>query len=254
MRCMQIVLIGFLVFLRSTFVYANDLHSSTSVADGDGRINVAEGVAKDLKTNKVLYMEKHYQQGDGHFVHYYDPDGFLIVSNKQDFRYSRYLPVVEQLDYRTNIESGVLKKSTQWIVYNDKKERKLNAENQLVAGSGFDRLIKDDWNNLVEMKMFKFDFVVPESLYAAPLKIFRVDCSKTSISIALNKHICFSVASSSVLFGMFFDPIEVAYEKDTKRLVVFRGLTNLQDHRGETYKAEITYAYSVMDGNLSTQD
>jgi hypothetical protein len=211
----------------------------------DELVYEAKGEARDIKTGELLYVEHHRRQGNQHHVDYFSPDGKLIVTNRQDFSYSPFVPVIEQTDLRDNERSGLERKNNRWIIYRDNERENISNDYPLVASSGFDAFIRQHWNELSAGKKLDFDFAVPQSLMIAPLRLSRIDCQDADSRIGDENHLCLEVIPSSILFSLFFDPIEVVYDKKDRALMSYRGLTNLNDENGKAYKAEIVYTYTV---------
>ena len=207
----------------------------------------ARGEARDIKTGQLLYIEQHRRDGVDHRVDYFLPDGKLIVTNRQNFQYSPFVPTVEQTDLRDNERSGLLRKNNDWVLFNNEERETIEHDDPLVASSGFDSFIRQNWSALAAGKKIDFDFAVPQSLLVAPLRLTPIDCKKADISRVAAVALCLEVTPSSLFFSFFFDPIEVAYDRNDKRLLAYRGLTNLKDADGDTYEAEIFYTYETVD-------
>lgn len=207
----------------------------------------ALGEARDIKTGNLLYTEQHRRNGIDHVVNYFLPDGKLIVTNKQNFQYSPYVPTIEQTDLRDNERSGLLREDDGWVLYNNDQRETVKNDDPLVASAGFDTFIRQHWDYLSKGQAIDFDFVVPQSMMLAPLRMVKIDCKKADISRVTENYLCLEVTPSSLFFSFFFDPIEVAYDKDSRLLMAYRGLTNLNNSRGDAYEAEIFYSYKKTD-------
>jgi hypothetical protein len=205
------------------------------------------GEARDISSGQLLYVEQHRRQGIDHNVDYFLPDGKLIVTNRQNFKYSTFVPLVEQTDLRDNERSGLLRNNNDWVLFNNQERETIDTDDTLVASSGFDNFIRHNWATLAAGSYIDFDFAVPQSMAVAPLRLTPIDCKKADISQVAAGALCLEVTPSSIFFSLFFDPIEVAYDRSSKRLLVYRGLTNLDDANGDTYEAEIFYKYAALD-------
>jgi hypothetical protein len=207
----------------------------------------AIGEARDVKTGEMLYTEQHRREGIEHSVDYFLPNGKLIVTNRQNFQYSPYVPTVEQTDLRDNERSGLLRKDNRWILYNNDERETVDNQDPLVASAGFDSFIRQHWAQLSRGESLDFDFAIPQSLFLAPLRLEKIDCKVADVSRIEPNSLCLEVTPSSMLFSFFFDPIEVVYDQATKNLMAYRGLTNLNDAEGDAYEAEIFYRYKNFD-------
>jgi hypothetical protein len=242
MKGMKLLLLSLLIALLSPAAFADIVLTP---------VYEARGEARDIKTGQLLYIELHHRDGMDHSVDYFLPDGKLIVTNKQNFQYSAFVPTVEQTDLRDNEHSGLQRKNNDWVLFNNDQREIIEHDDPLVASAGFDSFIRQNWAALSAGKYMDFDFAVPQSMAVAPLRLTPIDCKKADISRVADDALCLEVTPSSVFFSLFFDPIEVAYDRSSRRLLVYRGLTNLDDANGETYEAEIFYEYAALDERKS---
>ncbi len=67
---------------------------------------------------------------------------------------------------------------------------------------------------------------------------FRLE--RTSLD---DRQLVLSMRLKSRLLAWLLDPIELTYERDSQRLLRYRGLSNMMDSAGNTYHTDIRYEY-----------
>jgi hypothetical protein len=101
------------------------------------------------------------------------------------------------------------------------------AVNDLVADAGFDEFIRKQWTALVAGRSLPLDFAVPSRLRSLPFSLQRTG----EAQVNGEKAWLFELRLDNWL-AVFAPKIEVAYGKDSRRLLRFMGLSNLRDDRG----------------------
>src|SRR5690606_41863725 len=92
------------------------------------------------------------------------------------------------------------------------------------------------WQALQQGKRVDFHFA---SAARQDLIRFRLEPQASD-----NNELVLSMRLSSRLLAWLLDPIELTYDKNSQRLLRYKGLTNIQDDNCTTYKADIEYLYS----------
>lgn len=200
-----------------------------------------EGIAKDLKTGKVVYTEIHEvtldnkQQNQTIQTKYYAPNKELFAELTSDFSKSKYIPNVIFHDLR-NIKkfSKVLNDqkeiSIESEIQNKKSQKSIKINKELtVSGQGFDNFLKDHFNMKSPLEI---DFLVLEKK-----KLYGFIVEKKDLSPTLTQ---FSLKLDSFL-KYFTMPVEVTYDTETQFLKKYKGLSNITDHEDKTLIVEIDY-------------
>ena len=208
------------------------------------------GEAHDLKTGEFLYSEVHSEvyEGGTHVasvVSYRDARDREIVRKEIDFRKSRTAPNFRSADQRTGYteaaESTAGATRLSWRKDSSHKERSktLRIPRPAVIDAGFDYFIRENWDALVQGKPLTFHFAVPHHLDYAHFRVAKI--GKGTLEGVRCVH--FRLAPTAFLAGLFVDPIYVAYDIETNRLVDYRGVTNIADDQGKSHRAWITFTY-----------
>jgi hypothetical protein len=183
------------------------------------------GEAYDLDSGEYLYSEHHFC--DEAFqrcrVEYIDNTGELIARKNVDFSANPTAPTLRFEDFRR--ERDVRKE--------------FDAESELVVDSGFDNFIRSRWDALETGNRVEFPF----------LPAGREDPLNMEAVLARNsgceqEQLCLEVALDSWFLQMLVEPIRLTYDRDSQRLLRFRGLSNIADAGGGGQNVDIRYSYS----------
>ena len=208
------------------------------------------GEAYNLQTGEFLYSENHqelYENGQhvASVVSYRDAMGREIVRSESVLRSSRTTPDFRSEDQRTGYTEGAqaVANGTRLFWREDKarseRGRTLRIPAPGVIDAGFDYFIRENWDELAAGKALIFHFAVPHQL---DYYHFRVGKSG-EVTLDGIRCIQFRLAPAALLARLFVDPIYVAYDVDHRRLMDYRGVTNIPDDKGKNHRAWITFTY-----------
>ena len=181
------------------------------------------GQAYDMRSGEPLYKELH-ECDDNNMncsVQYRDEAGELIASKSMDYSLAPHSPALFIQDFRMDKELRI--------------ERA--PEEALVVDSGFDNYVRTQWSALSDGQDVRFRFLVagrdkPLSMVA---RRDKEGCEAGQM--------CIKVKLDSWLLGGIVPPIELTYAQDSRRLLRFRGLSNLKDTNGDSQMVDIRYQY-----------
>lgn len=205
---------------------------------------VAEGNAFDLKTGELLYREEHfYPATDTHRVIYREPDGNRFAGKFIDYSRHPFTPNVSQHnDWLGEIielnadDDGVLTS-----VYRARDGAKLTEAAHpltasMVADTGFNRFIHARWDSLLAGDKIAIDYFVPFRQRTLALVISREACAQEN-------QVCFRVAPANWLVAAFVQPLHLVYGEQRKRLLEFRGTSNIAGPAGDYLQVRIEYRW-----------
>jgi len=213
------------------------------------------GYAYDLKTNKYLYTELQEQKVDGDrwlggTVEYLGPDGKQIAFKTLDFSRDPYVPVY-RLDIRTR--GGYMEAITAVTPERIEMERRAYGSTQVekawiphpplvAADSGFHVFLRDHFRELIDGKTIPFVFAVASGLDGFKFRATRMADTRFEGRPAVR----FRVELNSLLRWVApIDPLEVTYDPVQRKLLEYRGVSNLHDPAtGNAYNARIVYPSS----------
>lgn len=211
------------------------------------------GYAYDLDSNKFLYTEIHKQvlAGDrwlGGTIDYYGADGRQIGHKTLDFSKDSYVPVY-RLDLSTGggYMEGVTAVTAESVDmqkkgYGTDKVRTASVRHAdpMVADSGFHSFLRDRFADLVAGKTVKFTFAVSGELDRFKFRARRI----TDGTFEGKPGVRFLVEPDTLL-RLLADPLEIMYEPSQRRMLEYRGVSNLHDPRTfEAYRVRIIYPSS----------
>jgi hypothetical protein len=108
----------------------------------------------------------------------------------------------------------------------------------VVIDAGFDEFVRSNWDSLLEGEKKHFMFPFAEKSSLLELRIKRSGCSYETTSDQ-----CFKLELSNWLVRMLVAPIELGYDPEQRRLVRYRGLSNIGDGKGNGLVVDIRYLY-----------
>lgn len=205
------------------------------------------GYAYDLKTKAYLYTEVHAQRVEdgrwlGGTIDYYDPSGQRFGHKTLDFRNDEFVPV-----YRLEMNSGYMEgiADNRREVMMERREsaggrletQSLEKDSPMCADSGFHSCLRASFAELQAGKMVRFTLAV-----AGSLDSFRFRAKKAGeLQWQGLKAVQFTVEPDSLL-RLLAGPLELVYEPQQRKLLEFRGISNIQDPRsGKPYEVRIIY-------------
>ncbi len=226
----------FLIFLLSSHFALPDEAKTYSIL----------GTASDFK-GQLIYTENtivtETSDGLAQKIHtdYKNSKGELIARMTSTFSNEKFIPQIEfedlRFQFKNNLKIADDGKSLiiEHTEYKKPKTSKteIKIKENMVAGSGFHNFLITQFNDLKSGKPFNIDFVV-----LAKADYFNFDIIKKEETDKTTK---FSMKVHSWFLRQFLNPIEVEYDNKTKRLLRFRGLTNIQSDAGKPQELDILY-------------
>jgi hypothetical protein len=220
-----------------------------SKANGAAVAEYVLGEAVDIDSGEKLYSEYHclidseLQQE----VLYYNAMGFQIARKILDYQTGRTTPSFIQRNVLTKEEMSatVTMQSVSLTLAGKKNKSKVLDRKSggdeiypLVVDAGFDVFVQRNWENLLDANDVRFLFPLVTRLRLVELQLMPSSCSYKTQTEA-----CFRLESSSWLFRMLIDPIELGYDRALRRLSRYRGLSNIEDENGNGTVVDIEYRY-----------
>ncbi|MCX2979810.1 hypothetical protein EYC98_02910 [Halieaceae bacterium IMCC14734] len=183
------------------------------------------GEARDLSSGELLYKELHRCDDDGILcsIAYVNEGGDVIAKKTMDYSRGAIAPVLQVNDYRFDREVVI----------------DAEAEAGLVIDAGFDNFIRNNWQVLESSRKIRFNFLIPGR--DSPLKMeahqaVPEDCEANTL--------CLVVALDNWLLAAITDPILLTYSRDNRRLLRYRGISNLASNDGKSQVVDIRYTYT----------
>lgn len=229
-----------LCFLLLSAVWAADARADLPRP----RMLTYDGIAVDLETGALRYRERHWLFYDttrliDRRVRYLCPDGQAFGEKRVDYTTSAFAPTFALFDARTGHREGLRKRDSRFEVFSqvnrDEPEevQPITRSDALVADAGFDEFLIDRWSTLAGGDAVKFDFLVPSEGKAIGFKVKPVQEQGAPVVIAR--------LSLGAWWGFLAPSLDAHYDRRTKRLLRYEGLSNLRDAEGENYAVRIDF-------------
>ncbi|WP_163834630.1 hypothetical protein [Spartinivicinus ruber] len=233
-----------IVFFNNCLFSLTLLYSINALANST--LITVIGTAVDHKTRQPLYQEHHQfninqltQVPITDTVKYYGPNDQLLAKKTVNYKLPK-TPNIEFIDYRLNYQqrSQVIDNT---IIITEKVENKIITNTQTlldkntIVDAGFDSMIKLNWQPLTQDKNIKFRFIALFNGKSYGFVAKKIQQSEATVS--------FHLALDNMLLRWIADPIEVTYNKQTKRLLRYQGISNLLKNPDENYVVDISYTY-----------
>lgn len=189
-------------------------------------------------------------------VLYRTPDGELFAEKLLDYSQSLSAPAVDFRDHRNQArirtsshgERNSQPERIQLAFRPDDSERlretELRYNDSLIVDAGFDAYIRQNWDELTENARLLANFLVPSRLDTVRVALTETD--RSNCRTEQENIYCFEVRPAGFLrvVSWFVDPIRVAYEQESRRLVLYDGMGNIPDEAGDNRNVLIRYEYA----------
>lgn len=204
------------------------------------------GYAFDAGSGRYLYTEVHRQRYSangrwlGGTMDYFAPDGRELAHKTLDFSKSPFIPLYRLEDLNPRYDEGISKITADKVYLfkqtaDDESPRRRTVERSpdLAADSGFDNYLVDHFDELMGRKTLEFTLAVPGKLDSYRFQARRIADTTFQGKPAVR----FKIELASLL-SWFVDPIVVTYDPHSRRLLEYRGVSNVLDPKtGEVFKS-----------------
>lgn len=208
------------------------------------------GQAYDLESNELVYTEEYKEfSQDGRpykaTVTYFSPRGETIAEKSITFNQSLATPNFIMVDHRSGYTEKVEQAGQKFKVslQTDKNAPRTNTTLSpalpAVVDAGFHYFILTHWETLLTGKQLTFNFVVPSSQDYFKFEIQKKDDSEN----LLPHQVQFKTEVSSFLLKVLVDPIVTTYDRRSRRLLEYQGLSNVNDANGKSHDVRIQMMY-----------
>jgi hypothetical protein len=223
------------------------LLAAAAPANADDQTLRFYGYAYDLKTGKYLYTEVHEQhaRGDqwlGGTMTYFDPDGKQIGRKTLDFSKDTHIPLYRLVLSGSGYEEGISAIGNKVEMFKrhakgEEEERaSLGKTAEMAADSGFHTYIREHFAEIMAGKTVSFSLIVAGNLDSYKFRIKRAGDTQFEGQPAVNLRV-----EPDSLLRFLVDPLELIYEPKQRKLVEYRGISNIHDASGKPYTARVDY-------------
>lgn len=209
---------------------------------------VFQGIARDER-GEIAYIEEHrmiYENGrpQRNETRYRDAKGQEIAVLTSNFTTNPYVPNYAFEDRRFGRQDGTFVDGAWVKIYGRAdqsapiRQDRVRLEDGMVTGQGLHVFLRDHLDELAKGDAVKqVRFLVPLEGRDFVFRIRRLDAPRESGTVA------FGIEADTWLLRLFAPRLEVSYDRDTRRLLSYRGASNLLDADRGPQNVTITYRY-----------
>ncbi len=202
-----------------------------------------------LKSGAIFYTESHdfdWAKGQlaGSKTTYKNSLGKLMATLNSDFSVSSYLPnsvfkdLRDQYEYRINVD--VLSKTVVMAHRDSEKEawteKKIPLEKNMMVLQGAIFFIKDHFEDLKNHKTLTVIFAIPSRLDTAEINIEAEESTQ-------KEKLVIHIKPKSRFLRLLISETLLTFDITSKRLLEFRGTSNLLDDHDKSQDVVIDYKY-----------
>jgi hypothetical protein len=193
---------------------------------------------------ELVYREKHSVTREGGRVitsltEYFSPTGELLATMESDYSRNLSMPTYVFEDLRRGYREGLRDENGEYIIFNKTKDGDEEAETVTDTEDVFSC---QGWhyylvNNLaaLERENVELNLILPSELKAFPFEIQRVRSQGDRVEAVLKLN--------HWLFRYFAPTLQLVYDSKSKKLVEYRGISNILDSEGKRQDVRIVYRY-----------
>lgn len=218
-------------------------------ASGLEQVDRFEGTARG-RDGTVLYVESHEVRRAAERLRsatttYRDPEGRVLAVLRTDFSRDPFAPSYRFEDLRRAVVESVEVTAAGLTLGAGSRSRTVDRPDggrRLVAGQGLDRFVRERLHELERGAELEVALAIPSRLDTYDFRVRSRPGGTAGSTVRVEVEI------ASWVLRLFATSLEVEYDRATRRLLRYRGLSNLTDLRGENPEVEITYVYQEAGG------
>lgn len=184
------------------------------------------------ESQQLIYREIHEHEFRGGKIFksktdYLSPSGERMASLVADYSKSSRLPIYRFEDYRSGASEGVLSVEPQVKVWKNRggvdkdREKDFEVDPDLIGGQGFHHFIRENLESLIDGPARSVKLLIPAKLDFFNFRIRWVETVGDLVKLRLE--------AESWWLRLFAPHLDVKYERSTKRLMYYYGISNIRD-------------------------
>lgn len=168
-----------------------------------------------------------------------------------DYSRHRFAPDYRMVDLRHDTEEIVRREGDVVHVQHRKATRvrsktiEVAKDREVIVGPGFNEFIEANWDALVSGRTLVCDFVVPSRLQAVAFRIRHVKDRPSGVGHR------FTVSVDIVFLRPIAPELQVEYDRQTRRLLSYEGLSNVTDEQNRPQDVVIRFPPAAAPGGVS---
>lgn len=207
---------------------------------------IYEGVAKDMETQELIYREIHKEIYDEkeHIItqtNFVNAKNQLIAKRTLDFSKSKTQPHYTLNDYRMGLKEEVSNQNGNFtIVYQENSQaplirKEIKVPEPAIVDGGFNFFVKQKWALLLNGGTAHFNYVSTErqAYYRFQISISEINENKGTVIIKMEP--------VNYFLRVLLDPILITYNRETRRIIDYKGISNIKNKDGDNHIAVLNY-------------
>lgn len=207
-----------------------------------------KGLAYDMNSNTIVYIENHeeiIENGNriGLKTSYTEPSGKMIARRNVSFTNSETIPTFQTEDFRDGyLEGSELKGDSVRLYWRKNYESTMSEKTILLPGpaavdAGFNNFVQRNWDDLMNGTKRQFNFGAPFALDYYGFRLHKIE-KKT---VGDRERVVIQCDIDNFFIRLFVTPIILTYDVQTRRLVEYEGISNINNEHGKSYFVKIVY-------------
>lgn len=186
------------------------------------------------------YRETHYLLGDERLVVYACPNGKAFARKTIHEGSDAQAPDFSMLDARWGYREGVRGTGATREIFVQRgpdqaeKSAPLDLPADGVVDAGFDTYVRRHWDALAHGDTLRFKFLVPSKRTFYAFDLARVDGASNATHLTVR-------LSLGAWYSFLAPSIDVTYDRATRRLLRFAGMSNIRDEKLKNLDVRIEF-------------
>lgn len=216
-------------------------------------VQTYSGDAYAIDGGELAYRETHYLSEDQRVVLYSCPDGRPFARKFIHQQGNAQAPDFDLLDARTGYREGVRGSDGTRTIYVQRapdqaeKSAALELPADGVIDAGFDSYVRKHWDALARGDTFRFNFLVPSKRTFYAFDLVRVESASTAAQLTLR-------LSLGAWYAFLAPSIDVTYDRASKRLLRFVGMSNVRDEKLKNLNVRIEFPQAPVAASQAQMD
>jgi hypothetical protein len=226
------------IFVYLGMFMAIAVSSHARVENFVGRAVNTNGELEFIEEHSVRYINGQIASLE---TTYFDPDYKKIGEIRSNFSAGSRFGSYEFKDERLAYVDGAKVFADQIMVYSQKtpqgrvKKKHLKRDSDQILGQGFHPFIQENFEALLQGKVFGAKLVLPSQMDQFRVRICPVKVENGRLTLRIDL--------DSWFLRLFAPAIEAEYEIGTRRLVAYRGVSAISNTSGKNVSVTISYSY-----------
>jgi hypothetical protein len=193
---------------------------------------------------ELVYRERHSVTREGERVttsltEYFSPAGQLLATMESDYSQNLSMPTYVFEDLRRDYREGLRNEDGEYIIFKKTKDGEEETEaitntKDVFSCQGWHYYLVDNLA-VLERENVELNLILPSELKAFPFEIQRARSEGDRVEAVLKLN--------HWLFRYFAPTLQLVYDSKSRKLVEYRGISNILDSDGKRQDVRIVYKY-----------